>query len=316
MIRAHHAGHIFHEPCIRKWTNSKQPTPSGERTKKPDWCPLCRAKIQRPISNKGNTRENSRFRKLVFQGDIRTDLSSSPVRLHQGIGNDVAGIGSKRGKKALIVRGSSSEDEEIMLEEDNEESTRRRAMLSAAQRREGAEEAGTVLTESESDEENARPARPVYPRLNSASAAAGPSTTGQINNETTDNSGVNTLGEARATITLKNTQINTLREQLATSADQLTLANEARKEAIEEKEVVENRLVEKCEELRKIMEEARKAKEEKKALSRTLRSEVERVGELNRTNRRLIEELTVLKEWVDSLQSLAFIEGIAVRKTS
>lgn len=228
------------------------------------------------------------------------DLSSSPARgggLSVGNNND-RGEGtsnngaSKRsgGRRGLIV--GSSEDESDML-------PLRFDTLQA----EAIPDGDAILTESESDEDNARPARPVYPRggaTNATTEGRGRGSTSADNANTNASSGGNnnneTLGEARATIASKNEQLARLRIHLAAVEEEAQNGRQALDQARAEQSIIEDRLKDKCEDLKRGQEEIRKLKEDKRGLTKSLKVEVEKVGELSKTNKKLIEEITVLKE--------------------
>ena len=100
-------------------------------------CPTCRTKILHP----GGQTSFSRFTRLIFDGepvDHPSDTSSSPSR-----------EASARKRRAIV----EDDEEEEEAEEDN------------------GGNAEDAATESESDEENARPAR----RFQAGNAVAGPS---------------------------------------------------------------------------------------------------------------------------------------------
>lgn len=124
------SGHFFHNECIRRWCDEK--IPGSER--KQNSCPVCRVRIIRPSSERGRTeKENTRFRKICFDVKL-ADGSSSPVK-----GRDIE-LQTQLPRKRRVVDDSSEEDDAAG---DNEHDARAGA------------------TESESDEDDSRPARRV-----------------------------------------------------------------------------------------------------------------------------------------------------------
>jgi wobble nucleotide-excising tRNase len=163
-----------------------------------------------------------------------------------------------------------------------------------------------ILTESESDEENARPAQRVYTvtasgsrTRNAAAAEVARQAPSLAREPTVNNNAINAmLVEARATIANKNAKIAELETTLDQALDNMRTALEARNLATGEQQIVEAMLRQRTQELKEAKDEITKLKEEKKGLSRTLRSEVARVGELNTSNRKLLDEITLLKQYV------------------
>lgn len=183
----------------------------------------------------------------------------------------------------MVVRGSSS-DEDEMLQPDNNIPARQSA------------ENDAILTESESDADNARPAQRAFPRRSGDNAREATPYIGIASTSDNNNRDNTTLGEARATIASKNAQLAGLRDQLIKSAEEVQTAIQARNQAIEELQVIEARLREQSLEIKQGKDEISRLKDERKGLSRTLRSEVDRVGELNSANRKLLDEITLLKQ--------------------
>ncbi|KAK9900055.1 hypothetical protein P389DRAFT_165194 [Cystobasidium minutum MCA 4210] len=275
-------GHLFHEHCVRQWVNPPPPERGAEKRKRPDWCPLCRSKILRPESDskkKRNTKENSRFRKVIFPNEVKIDLSSSPARTQvlppqqqlDDRGEGTSGIHRRRG---VVV---DSSDDELLRGAPPPPLPHPLANGEA------------ILTESESDEDTARPARAVYPRNGEANARGSTPSDG--------NNNVNaTLGEARATIARKNEELAQLRHQLADVREELQSTIEGVNTVTREAQMIEARLKEKLEEVRILHDEVRKLRDDKRGLSKSIKVEVEKVGELSKTNKKLIEEITLLKD--------------------
>lgn len=244
---------------------------------------------------------------MVFNSEVRLETSSSPARLSSALHSEhdidnngegsSKGINSNRRNMMVIDDSDASEDEEgANLRQGNPSIHRPQAGV----------ENEAILTESESDEENTRPAQRAQPRRRTGDArdATPPLRQSTIVSASTNNANSNqvqiseneTLGEARATIAKKNLQITELKNELSLKSEELELSKQTNNNLIQELQVIEARLREKNLEISNEKEQINKLKEEKKGLSKTLRSEVERVGNLNSSNRKLLDEITLLKQ--------------------
>lgn len=180
----HHPGHIFHDACVRKWTETRVP---GTRYKF-DHCPTCRTPIQRlpipkdkPLNAKGRpakAREQTRFRKLMFQEDSYSVLESSspppPRAPSQNSSNNShqalqPGAASRTRNRLILVESSSEADDDVDLHRPGitmdavlamaRAGRAPRAGVTGESNANNATAQDVSGTESESDQENARPAR-------------------------------------------------------------------------------------------------------------------------------------------------------------
>lgn len=221
-------------------------------------------------------------------------MSSSPAKLLSStllseVDNDNHGEGNSKGitrRNMMIVDDSeASENEQAVIRQGD-------TSIQQRQQQQAGAENEAILTESESDEENARPAQRVDPRRLAGEAREVTSPSRPPNN-TRENE---TLGEARATISAKNTQITELKHRLDKTLEELATTKQTSNNLNQEVQIIETRLREQNIELLNEREQVKKLKEDKKGLSKTLRIEVDRVSNLNSTNRKLLDEITLLKQ--------------------
>ena len=264
-------GHLYHSGCIKRWTSP----PRGSGIRKSNLCPTCRAGILHPGGNTSLTR----FTKLIFDGEPiehPTDVSSSPAK-------DFVTAAVR--KRRAIVDDDEEEEEERgnELEED-------------------------PGTESESDEENSRPAR----RFSGGrgNAVAGPSRlAGGVDASGSTESNNEQLAFLRSQLRdLKESQrssrdkIAHLEHELAVQSEreqvQLSDLQEQIQEAQDERHASDQRVREVNDRIKEEKEVTKKLKEEKKQLNRSLKAESERVGKFREQISRLTTELSKLKECV------------------
>lgn len=263
-------GHIYHSGCIKRWTSP----PRGSGQRRSNLCPNCRSAIVHP----GGRTDLTRFRKLIFDSEPvehPSDVSSSPVK--------------EPAKKRRAVIDDDDEEEEVEA----------RAVVG------GEEDPGT---ESESDEENARPARR-YEGARAANAgnadAGGASHAGGAAAHERDSAQeISTLRaqiqELKAAQRTSREKVAHLEHQLAVQAEREADASntfeEQLREAQDERHAADQRVKSVNEAMKEEKELVKKLKEDKKGLGRSLKMEVEKVGKLREQVARLTSELSSLKE--------------------
>lgn len=277
---------MFHIDCIRQWTTPPPPEAGQSRRKAQNICPTCRCKILRPGGRGNTTKETSRFRKLIFNGDviINPNSSSSPVRLRRGRDAppssppQAVASTSNLARRSRVINSVESGDEI----DGNGNIVQSRGLAAA-----NAEEDFTS-TESESDGENVRPARPVYGRGGRALQEVGAADALGVGNDT--------LGEARATIARKNAEIMQLRRTLEDRADEIQAVKAAHEATQAELQAIEDRWRQRADEVRRVQDALKLAKDERKGFKDSLTAEVRKSTALNNSNRKLLDEITELKQ--------------------
>lgn len=278
-VVVHPCAHIFHDGCIRQWVNS---TVEGARSnRKQNTCPTCREKLAHPAGLTRSGKKRSRFAKLHFESlHVTQDASSSssPTRARL----------SHRGRDAIASEADPDEQRDsagpwrartraIHVVRDSDDET---PDAGPAQNNDGTAdpEAVGAITESESDEDNARPARLVRGTVRSA-------------NTRTE------VQPGEANVARQAAQILELQAQLARAVQELADTKRQQDEWRQtEQAELEGRIAELGRAMQQKDVDIKRYKDESKALVKTCKKEAERCVKLTDQMKRMTAELSDVKE--------------------
>lgn len=249
-------GHIFHSGCIREWCNTPiDPGIGPGRRKKHNDCPYCKENILHPD---GDKKQLSRFRKLIFAGELRVreegpgghnGSSSSPSRrVEAGGSSSHAGASRPSAKARLRISDDEEEDAANQVSGNN-----------------------NGETESESDGESSRPARPVR-------------SDGTI------------VAEMRGLLASKTAQIGELEKALADRSDQIDELNAEMGNLHGTVHAFDERVQQLTGQKKVLDVKVAKLKEEKKGLEKHLRDARDSVENYKQQGQRLAIEIGTVKE--------------------